>query len=748
MPISIFLLLIHLLMCVWLLLLNQSIVVEELIELLAVKYHLYHHLFVLGHVQMIGTFLMDYLQSCCTIYCINHRIIFRYNCTPPQFDEKQVVSMTTKVVNSSSSHPRTPAPLPGAAPLPNSAPIPHTSAPLPNTAPIPPLSTPAPIPMGVPPPLGAPPPFGAPPPLGAPPHLGGPPLLPGPPLLGVRPIPRPKCPVELPPFQPITFTINDQPLIDKFLAQLFKTDKINEKVATFIASSSYEYLNEYSSRWRKSKNRTITKYYLPFIKQYELSNTLISDTKSINKSVKSNDIPINITCDKNKTMYFKICDHSINDAKQDDISNNEDDESSNKLNIQRIYKSFHFDNNKRNLLIVGSLSSDIGIYLNKQVSNGLEKDINDYMYPRRNRQIIVEIQWKKRMVTKKMLPEYRNIKSRNKLIKSGVDVSTKQTIIEILKKVMNIENHNAMFWKWKLRINDLVDPSLLACHYNSKKHKLNTLKSWKNNFWIPSVFRKTQNGNIEIMSDINNLSRVKYPKLYDTIASVFKKMLPSFEWVTGYNFAKEMIKYFRVVVKFMNYEIYPDEIKCYDSMLHREGDKDENIIAVGIYYYYKSNDIMRDVFEIKHQFKLNEYEKNWIGQTINVKQDNFIVFNNRMGYQHRVSELQKHMTTHIVKRKLLAFFLVDPKASKYKMEVLKTSKDIVVNLEDKLDLMVMNWARECVMNVSDDVINLIGMYTFNNMQTNYLKRDIDKMMDFIQDADNEYKNRPKPRKKN
>ena len=87
------------------------------------------------------------------------------------------------------------------------------------------------------------------------------------------------------------------------------------------------------------------------------------------------------------------------------------------------------------------------------------------------------------------------------------------------------------------------------------------------------------------------------------------------------------------------------------------------------------------------------------------------------------------------KRKILAFFLVDPEAKNR-----KTSMDIPVNVEDKLKLIVTNWSRDCFMQstLSIDIINLISIFTHQDQSINKLNRNVNKLIDFLQDAENEF----------
>ena len=73
----------------------------------------------------------------------------------------------------------------------------------------------------------------------------------------------------------------------------------------------------------------------------------------------------------------------------------------------------------------------------------------------------------------------------------------------------------------------------------------------------------------------------------------------------------------------INYELYHMDDYIINQWAHCEGDdKRENIIAVGIYYYYyKSEDITHDIFTIDHEYITGEYEKKRIEQSIAINRD-------------------------------------------------------------------------------------------------------------------------------
>eukprot|EP00487_Bulimina_marginata_P006525 TRINITY_DN26169_c0_g1_i1.p1 TRINITY_DN26169_c0_g1~~TRINITY_DN26169_c0_g1_i1.p1 ORF type:complete len:107 (-),score=4.97 TRINITY_DN26169_c0_g1_i1:53-373(-) len=72
----------------------------------------------------------------------------------------------------------------------------------------------------------------------------------------------------------------------------------------------------------------------------------------------------------------------------------------------------------------------------------------------------------------------------------------------------------------------------------------------------------------------------------------------------------------------------------------------------------KSDYIEDDVFELSHEYKFGSYRGDImnINQEVSVKKNNFIVFNNNMGFVHHLASLKSTSRKYITKRKILAFF--------------------------------------------------------------------------------------------
>eukprot|EP01084_Bolivina_argentea_P204385 349047_1 len=141
------------------------------------------------------------------------------------------------------------------------------------------------------------------------------------------------------------------------------------------------------------------------------------------------------------------------------------------------------------------------------------------------------------------------------------------------KEIM--EYNDKQFIKWKMRIQDVLDPLL-----NSKQ------------YWIPSIFHIDMNGIVNIKSEIHNLPRFKYNKLYSIISKIFAEMVPMFEWILGDISLKD--RDLPVIVGMQDYQLYPQQI--FNGALHREGYKYEGIEGAGIYYFDKSNCFEDDLF--------------------------------------------------------------------------------------------------------------------------------------------------------
>eukprot|EP01080_Neovahlkampfia_damariscottae_P007026 gene7026-11191_t len=231
--------------------------------------------------------------------------------------------------------------------------------------------------------------------------------------------------------------------------------------------------------------------------------------------------------------------------------------------------------------------------------------------------------------------------------------------------------------------------------------------------WLPSDITVFKNGKVQFESYINNLHPVKYKSLYGSLEKILEKFIPMFEMVLGYpndhiidnklhidiydelesqnyktrkhklfnkNFEpKKIPKYnlhgrdLQVIVKMANIELTPENPIYPGGSWHMEGMENERIVATGIYYYDQLNisesrlafrqaviqpesrgqDYGR-IFGLWNQSKLNQQ----IG-SITALEDRCIAFPNY--YQHAVQPFELENKKKVGHRKILVFFLIDPK---------------------------------------------------------------------------------------
>eukprot|EP01083_Nonionella_stella_P299308 1016101_1 len=317
----------------------------------------------------------------------------------------------------------------------------------------------------------------------------------------------------------------------------------------------------------------------------------------------------------------------------------------------------------------------------------------------------------------------------NKCIQYGASVeeyerylySTSVTKKQWLQLSNMVEEDDEEYRKWGVRIQDIIDPTL--------KCQSNTL--------IPALFAIDEDYDVKITSDINNLSRLLFGEMYDVLEKVFKYMVPMLEYILPAQTLRN--RTLKVCVKSQIYELNAGKI--YSGNTHREGFDRENIAAVGIYYFDKDDAFNEDVFELGKEFTLGGAcggsVKAYLKTELNIKQNDCVVFNNKNGIVHRLKTLQNGSSCTSAKRKILAFFVVDPLDDRVltskdicvnvweKRKILAffvvdplddrvlTSKDICVNVWDKSEFIVSNMCRqELIRDVSAEVVKIIVSFLY------------------------------------
>jgi len=219
--------------------------------------------------------------------------------------------------------------------------------------------------------------------------------------------------------------------------------------------------------------------------------------------------------------------------------------------------------------------------------------------------------------------------------------------------------------------------------------------------WLPSEFSVTRNADnsvqsVSIDSYINNLPREQNEGLYQSIATVFGKLVPQFDQVLASLHeatrlcapsALPTLARCQVIVKLANIVVAPGQVFP-GGHWHLEGMATERIAATGIYYYDMQNvqdnalmfrSTVSSVYDIdypqngmssvNHHYGMVEKvdgEDNYDRQMestislgeVQTKEDMLLAFPNFL--QHKVSEVRLQDATRPGTRKILCFFLINP----------------------------------------------------------------------------------------
>jgi hypothetical protein len=260
---------------------------------------------------------------------------------------------------------------------------------------------------------------------------------------------------------------------------------------------------------------------------------------------------------------------------------------------------------------------------------------------------------------------------------------------------------------------DVIHPSL-DCYISGVTKIINNKKVDENIIfqWLPL--------NVKLIDDYHKFQK-KYKSndeeiLYTRVNDVFNKMVPMFNKTVlslNYNNVVDdiiIINDCQVIVKIQELHLTPEKPKYDGSSWHLEGTKYEKIIATGIYYYdfenIKDNNLQfRTTLDDEQEYCLS-YPQNCtkyvdfhygLGTStngysyherstfiplgsINTKEGLSIVFPNIM--QHKVSEIELIDKTKPGYRKIMVFFLIDPRESILSVDDVKQPE---LSDEDKLD---------------------------------------------------------------
>ncbi|KAL9656387.1 hypothetical protein ABK040_005153 [Willaertia magna] len=179
--------------------------------------------------------------------------------------------------------------------------------------------------------------------------------------------------------------------------------------------------------------------------------------------------------------------------------------------------------------------------------------------------------------------------------------------------------------------------------------------------WLPSQFKIKTNNQVEIKSYINNIDERRHKDLYDVIGRIFEHFIPLLQ-----NYIKiKPDSNLQVIVKAANIIVTPDKPYYPGGTWHKEGMPYENIKASGI-YYYESENVKASYLEFRDTLDEEEIDYKNAPElmfrnlgSVETKEGRCIAFPNTL--QHRVRHFFPIDPTKPAIRKILVFFVVDPK---------------------------------------------------------------------------------------
>ena len=229
---------------------------------------------------------------------------------------------------------------------------------------------------------------------------------------------------------------------------------------------------------------------------------------------------------------------------------------------------------------------------------------------------------------------------------------------------------------------------------------------------------------MRFITEINGLLYRKNIGLYAVIENIFIKFIPMFEHLLGYEFMIENPTKFdqlSVIVKMQDYQFDGVEPGTVDGKWCMEGDPDDDIIAVGVYYFdITENEDDHDGLKFgKNCLKIAvEHTENEID--INIKMPGTcLVFRNGTNVKHKpvisavgISKEDEDKTK--LSRKALSFLLLNPENKEFK-DWCKDWKWI--NFPAKVDVFIKYWLdfdEKITNKISSDIIRFITQIAFGD----------------------------------
>ena len=210
-------------------------------------------------------------------------------------------------------------------------------------------------------------------------------------------------------------------------------------------------------------------------------------------------------------------------------------------------------------------------------------------------------------------------------------------------------------WHNDCPVLDIIDPDLAPNFYFASQ-PLGRRTTRSKYAWFPSDIIVRSDDSLKLLGPIHNLPPQSNTQLYQSILTVFRKMIPGFRKL---GIGKKGQEYkVQVIVKAQKYEIAPGT--SYSGKWHVEG-RTENIVAGGVYYCKIDKGFEQDVVVFRPKVGPDEFYAKYNGvameNEIEITEGCAVVFSNIL--PHKFLKLTNN-TDSPLERLFLNFFIVDP----------------------------------------------------------------------------------------
>jgi hypothetical protein len=234
------------------------------------------------------------------------------------------------------------------------------------------------------------------------------------------------------------------------------------------------------------------------------------------------------------------------------------------------------------------------------------------------------------------------------------------------------------------QVRDIIHPSMYCYVKGISSHNDGHIASEceenKRYQWLPSKFSVGSNGEVQVLSYVNNLKTDKYPRFIPMVTRVFEYFIPSLEKVLDISIKDRNLQ---VIVKVGSINLNITNPTYSGGSWHIEGMPYENIAATCIHYVDVDN-ITPSFLEFRKPVIINEYnldypqndmvysshhygivEESHYDGTMNrhlglirCHEGASVVFPNTL--QHKVKDFSLNQDATSSLRTILAFFVIDP----------------------------------------------------------------------------------------